>query len=146
MQWEVEVNVKDVMARTIGTAAPSDSVAHVARLMQLEDCGFIPVVEGGQAVGVVTDRDIVVRGIAVSPEDVGSRGINEVMSSPVVFVDEDAALEEAAEMMASHQIRRLAVTQGERLVGVLSYGNLEQALHGQGDAARDATLGVTAGA
>ena len=61
-------------------------------------------------------------------------------------IDADAAIEAAAHEMAVHELRRLPVMQNDRLVGILSYGNLEQALHAEGAAAAEATLGVTHGA
>jgi predicted transcriptional regulator len=55
------VHVREAMARTISTATPEDSVGRVATMMREEDCGFIPVVQEDQVVGVVTDRDLVLR-------------------------------------------------------------------------------------
>ena len=139
--------VSDAMAKTISTASPGDTLTHVATLMKEEDCGFIPVVDGEELVGCITDRDIVLRAVA----DTRPEGVNDtaghVMSRPVWTIQADAPLEDAAEEMARHEVRRLPVVNDRgHLEGVITFGNLEQALHAAGKAAADATLGVTRGA
>ena len=101
---------------------------------------------GDEVVGVLTDRDIVIRCLAGGHADTSTETIDHVMTGGVWTIDADAALEVAAHEMASHEVRRLPVTGEGRLVGILSYGNLEQAFHAQGVAATEATLGVTHGA
>lgn len=140
------MKVREVMAKTISTAGPGDTIAHAAELMKKEDCGFIPVVSGDEVVGVLTDRDIVIRCLAGGHADTSTETIDHVMTGGAWTIDADAALEVAAHEMASHEVRRLPVTEKGRLVGILSYGNLEQAFHAQGVAATEATLGVTHGA
>jgi CBS domain-containing protein len=140
------MKVREAMAKTISTAAPSDTIARVAALMKKEDCGFIPVVDGDEVVGVVTDRDIVLRCLAEGNADVLSAPVDRVMTRSAWTIEADAAIEAAAHEMAVHEVRRLPVTENGRLVGILSYGNLEQALHAHGAAAEEATLGVTHGA
>src|SRR4051794_16059457 len=139
------MKVQDAMAKTISTAEAADTIGDVAKLMKKEDAGFIPVVEDGRLVGVVTDRDIVLRCIAEgeNPIDVPVR---RVMSTNVATVQPGDDLEQAAQKMDREEIRRLAVVEdGGRVVGVLSHGNLVQATQGQG-AAKEATTGVTRGA
>ena len=139
------MKVKDAMAKSISKAAPSDSLQKVAQLMKKEDAGFMPICEGDAIVGVVTDRDIVIRGLAEGKTDLGNETAERYMSTDIVTVDADAELDEAARLMGEHEIRRLPVTQGGKLVGVLSHGNLVQAFQSEGSADR-ATLGVTRGA
>jgi len=140
------VQVRDAMAKTISTATPEDTIGRVASLMKEEDCGFIPVVRGDEVVGVVTDRDLVLRVIADGPAEVPAIPVDDVMTRSVWSVGADEPIEAAAHQMAEHGVRRLPVMDGGRLVGILSYGNLEQALHAEGPAAAEATLGVTQGA
>jgi CBS domain-containing protein len=140
------MKVRDAMAKTISTVGPQDTVKRAAELMKVEDCGFVPVVSGDRLVGVLTDRDIVIRCLAAGHDDLAHETIDHVMTSGAWTIDAESPLEAAAHEMASHEVRRLPVTEGERLVGILSYGNLEQALHAQGSAAAEATLGVTRGA
>lgn len=140
------MKVREAMATTISTARPNDTVARAAELMKMEDCGFIPVVAEDKIVGVVTDRDIVIRCLADGHADVLTETIDHVMTPSAWTIDADAPIEAAAHDMAAHELRRLPVMENDRLVGVLSYGNLEQALHAEGAAAREASLGVTHGA
>jgi CBS domain-containing protein len=133
------------MAHTISTAGPGDSIQRVAQLMKQEDAGFMPIVDdGGRLVGVITDRDIVLRCIAEG-HDVLRETAEHCMSSSPVTVEADSEIENAARIMSEHEVRRLPVIEGGRLVGVLSHGNLVQAMHSEGPA-DTATLGVTRGA
>lgn len=140
------MQVREAMAKTISTAAPGDTIGRIASLMKMEDCGFIPVVQDGGVVGVVTDRDLVIRAMAEGAAGATEIPVEEVMTRSIWSVGAADPIEAAAHAMAEHHVRRLPVMEGGRLVGILSYGNLEQALHAQGAAAAEATLGVTAGA
>jgi CBS domain-containing protein len=142
------MKVREAMAKTISTASPTATVEDVALMMRDEDCGFIPVVDDtGHVLGVVTDRDIVMRCLAEGhEEDIRHEAVEHVMTKAAWTVRPDDDIEAAAHEMAVHHIRRLPVVEDERIVGVLSYGNLEQALHAEGAAASEATLGVTEGA
>jgi len=138
------MKVQDAMAKTISTARPDDSLKRVAQLMKQEDAGFMPITDGDRLVGVVTDRDIVIRCIAEKDDLTGVRA-QDCMSREVRSVEADADLEQAAAIMEQNEIRRLAVTNGGKLVGILSHGNLVQATRSDGPGDK-ATLGVTRGA
>ncbi len=93
--------------------------------MAENDIGFVPVVhveDSGKLLGVVTDRDLVVRGYAKKRP--GSCPVQDVMSEAIITVSPDMDAEEAADLMAAHQIRRLPVVENDRLVGVLALGDL----------------------
>ena len=139
------MKVREAMAKTISTASPTDTVRQVAELMKEEDCGFVPVVEEGHLVGVVTDRDIVVRCLADGHDDLGNEMATEVMSTKVVTVGPEDDIKEAAHRMATAEVRRLPVVVDGDVVGVLSLGNLIQATQDAGPAV-EAVLGVTHGA
>lgn len=139
------MKVREAMAKTISCAAPRDTIQHVAELMKQEDTGFIPVVDGEVLMGVVTDRDIVIRCLAEGHQDPVHETVEHVMSRDVQTVSPDDELETAARTMAGEEIRRLAVVERGNLVGVLSHGNVVQATHGEGPA-QEATVGVTEGA
>ena len=139
------MKVRDAMAQTISTARPDDRLQKVAQLMKQEDAGFIPIVDGDRLQGVITDRDIVIRCLAEGKQDILNVPAKDCMSEDVVTVEADADLEEAGKLMNEREIRRLAVVDGGRLVGVLSHGNLVQATRSEGPA-DEATLGVTRGA
>jgi CBS domain-containing protein len=139
------MKVRDAMAKTISTASPTDTVRRLADVMKKENCGFVPVVEEDRLVGVVTDRDIVLRCLTNGHGDIGRELAAEIMSAAVVTVGPDDDLEEAAHRMARSEVRRLPVLEDGHIVGILSLGNLVQATEDTGPAA-EAVLGVTHGA
>jgi len=138
------MKVRDAMAKTVSSAMKSDRVIDIARKMKQEDAGFIPVVENrGTMVGVITDRDIVIRCIAEG-HDPRNESAEHVMSREVTIIGPEDDIEQAAHMMEREEIRRLPVAENGRLVGVLSHGNLVQATKNK--TAEKATEGVTRGA
>lgn len=116
------MNIRDVMTPNPRTISPDDSIQNAARVMRDEDTGVVPVVENGRTVGVVTDRDIVVR--AVADGDQPDRPVRQIISSPLVSVSPDMSTQEAAELMGEHQVRRLPVIENDHLVGIVSIGDL----------------------
>lgn len=116
------MNIRDVMTPDPCSVSPDDSVQTAARIMRDEDTGAVPVVQDGRPVGIVTDRDIVVR--AVANDGQLNRPVGEIVSEQVVSASPDMSTREAAELMGEHQIRRLAVVEDERLVGIVSIGDL----------------------
>jgi CBS domain-containing protein len=132
------------MAKTVSSATKDERVVDVARKMKQEDAGFIPIVEnGGKLIGVVTDRDIVIRCVASghSPE---ADTVEHCMTQQTITISPEDDIDQAARKMEQKEIRRLAVTENGRLVGVLSHGNLVQAIGGK--TAEKLTEGVTRGA
>lgn len=115
------MNVRDVMTGNPRTASPSDSIQTVAQIMRDEDTGVVPLVDKGRLAGVVTDRDIVVRCVA---EGKFNAKASDAASDDVVTVEPDMSTADAAELMADHQIRRLPVVEGDKLVGILSLGDI----------------------
>ncbi len=117
------MKVSDAMTPQVATAHPADSVRKVAGIMAQIDTGAVPVVEDGKVIGLVTDRDIVLRVVATGGDLSGP--ISAVMSDEVQSCLEDDNLADAAAQMANHQIRRLVVTGDKgRLVGILSLGDI----------------------
>ena len=116
------MNIRDVMTPNPRTVSPDESIQNAARIMRDEDTGAIPLVENGRPVGVVTDRDIVVRAVA----DGGQldRPVRDIATTNIVSVTPDMSTREANELMREHQVRRLPVVEGERLVGMVSLGDL----------------------
>jgi CBS domain-containing protein len=137
------MKVREAMAKSVSTAQKSSKIVEVARKMKQEDAGFMPIVEGGKLVGVITDRDIVVRCIAEghNPEQ---ETVEHCMSQQAVTISPEDEIQQAAQKMEQSEIRRLAVTENGQLVGVLSHGNLVQATGGK--IAEKVTEGVTRGA
>lgn len=119
--------VRDLMTESPTTCEPSTTVVEAARVMASEDVGPVPIVDGGRLVGIVTDRDIVVRVVAEG-QDPSSATIGDVASSDLVTVQPDTALQEAERLMAENQVRRLLVTEGDRLVGIVAQADIARAL------------------
>ena len=112
------MKVKDAMTSEPAKIGPDDGCAQAAMLMREEDCGSLPVVRDGKLVGIVTDRDIVVRA-AADGRDLKTTKVSEVMSADPVTIGPDADIDEAAKLMAQHQVRRLPVVDKGRLVGII---------------------------
>jgi len=116
--------VSDVMTGRPRAVNPQTTLTEVAELMEAEDVGSIPVVEEDRLVGMITDRDIVVRAIAKGKDPKGMPA-SAVSSRELVTVHPDDDLSDALELMARHQVRRLAVTgENESLVGVVSQADV----------------------
>ena len=116
------MNIRDVMTPNPRTVTPDDSIQNAARIMRDEDTGAVPVVENGKPIGMVTDRDIVIR--AVAEDGQLNRPVREIVSNSVICATPDMSTREASELMSEHQVRRLPVVENERLVGIVSIGDL----------------------
>lgn len=118
------MRVRDVMTTDVRVVSPEDTLQDAAQLMEDADCGILPVGEDNRVVGMVTDRDITVRGVAQgrTPDECKVR---DVMSSDVMYVFEDEPIEDAARNMSDLQLRRLpVVNRDQELVGIISLGDL----------------------
>jgi CBS domain-containing protein len=112
------MKISEIMTTKPVTVGPRATLGEVATLMRQEDCGSIPVVENGRLVGIVTDRDIVVRAIAAG-KDPKSTPVSEVMSADPVTVDPKGDVKDAERQMRERQVRRLPVVEDGRLVGII---------------------------
>ena len=132
------MNIRDVMSRDVKIASPQDTLRHAAQLMKEIDAGALPVGENDRLVGMLTDRDITIRAVALgkAPE---TCHVREVMSPDVNYVYEDESLEDAARKMGELQIRRLPVlNRDQRLVGIVSLGDVAlKEKDSAGDALKD---------
>jgi CBS domain-containing protein len=116
--------VADVMTRDVRTMKPNDTVGDAARCMDELNVGVIPVCDGDRLVGMVTDRDIVVRGVAKQGE-VKSMKLADVMSGNVRCAKEDDDVDQVLSEMAEAQIRRLPVVdENQHLVGIVTLGDI----------------------
>lgn len=117
------MRVRDVMTAGVVTARPEDTIQAVARRMSEVDTGVIPIAENGRVVGLITDRDIVLRIVAESG-DVNAP-VSSVMTTGVETVQESDNLKTAARKMSQLQIRRLVVLGDDgKLAGILSLGDV----------------------
>lgn len=116
--------ISAVMTPNPRTIQPSTPVVEAARLMRDDDIGPLPIVEGNRVVGILTDRDIVLRTIAEG-KDPQSVTAGEIASKQLVTIDPDQSLDEAAQLMAKHQVRRLPVCEEDgRLVGIVAQADV----------------------
>ena len=117
-------NVRDAMTSNPRSIELSTMVADAASLMKSEDVGSLPIVEGDQLVGMVTDRDIVIRVVAEG-KDLQATTVGEIASRDLVTVDPEQDLDDALRLMAQHQVRRLPVAEEDgRLVGILAQADI----------------------
>ncbi len=116
--------VADIMTRSVATIARDDTLQHAARRMREMDIGSLPVLDGSAVCGMLTDRDIVVRGVAegmVAQEAL----VSDVMSEDVQFARDTDTVEDAMRLMGDAQVRRVPVLDAEgRLVGIVALADI----------------------
>ena len=115
--------VRHAMTESPRTAGPGMNAADAAAMMKQFDTGVIPLAEGGRLVGLVTDRDLVVRVLAERKDPLEVR-LQEIATTAPITVSPDTKLSDARSMMAEHRIRRLPVVKAGELVGILSLGDV----------------------
>jgi CBS domain-containing protein len=117
------MKVSEVMTTDVKIADPSRSIQDAAKLMDKNDCGSLPVGEGDKLVGMITDRDIVVRAVAGGLP--ANTPIREIMTNEIKYCFEDEDIEDVADNMGDIQMRRLPVlSRDKRIVGIVSIGDL----------------------
>ncbi|MFS0645064.1 CBS domain-containing protein [Siminovitchia sp. 179-K 8D1 HS] len=115
-------HIRDIMTDEVETCSLNDNIYEVAVKMKEWDVGVIPIVEGKRLVGILTDRDIVLRCIA--EKNPPSSKVEDIMSENLFTVTPDTTTQEAARLMAKEQIRRLPVVENGELVGIVALGDL----------------------
>lgn len=116
--------VKNIMSQDISSLMKNSSVIDAAQTMKNLDVGVVPVIDdNNQVIGVVTDRDIVLRCVAEKC-DANQKKVNDVMSDHVLTVKPETDIKDAAKMMADFQVRRLPVVENNSLIGMLSLGDI----------------------
>ena len=116
--------VRDVMTPNPETVSQKDSVLQAARIMRDSDTGVVPVVDGTKIVGMVTDRDIVIRAVA-DGKNISDVQVTDVMSKSVRSLNENDSVDDALNLMSSAQVRRVPVVNSSNdLVGIVSMGDI----------------------
>ena len=116
--------IRDVMTSNPTCVTEKDSIRDAARIMKDQDTGVVPVVDGRKVIGLITDRDIVVRLIADGRNPADAR-VTEVMTKSVRKLQQDATVDEALDLMSKAEIRRAPVVdQNDELVGIVSIGDI----------------------
>ncbi|AZO10170.1 MULTISPECIES: CBS domain-containing protein [unclassified Mesorhizobium] len=132
------MKIRSCMTKDVTIANPEQSIRDVAQMMERLDAGAVPVADGDRLVGMITDRDIAIRGVAAGKGP--DAKVGDVMSPEVKYCFDDDDVERVLENMGDLQVRRLPVlNRDKRLVGIVSIGDL--ATNGKtaetGDALRD---------
>jgi CBS domain-containing protein len=132
------MKVSEAMTRKVTLCSPNDSICNAAQAMTDCNSGLLPVGEGDRLIGMITDRDIAVRGVAQGPETL----VRELMTNDVVCARPDDEIEDVANRMSEAQIRRLPVIDAQdMLCGIVSLGDLSR--EADKDCAQEALLGVS---
>jgi len=125
------MQVREIMNKDVATATANTPIGQVAKLMADKDVGSVVIVEGGKAVGIVTDRDLVINHLAEGHTH--DHAVSEAVSkggalSGLVTVKPEMDLLEAASQLGKHRVGRLPVVEGDKLVGILSAGDVSKHL------------------
>jgi CBS domain-containing protein len=116
-------SVRNAMTEDPRSIATSASVVEAAQLMREAHIGSLPITDGEQLVGMITDRDITTRVVAEAA-DLGTTSVGDVCSRDVISVEADTDHEEAVDLMARHQVRRLPVVENGRLIGIVAQADI----------------------
>jgi CBS domain-containing protein len=117
-------HIRDVMTPNPECVSEKNSLRDVARIMKDKDTGVVPVVDGKRIIGLITDRDIVVRGLAEG-KNLENVSVNEIMTRSVHTVREDASVNDVLTAMGNAEIRRVpVVNSNDELVGIVSLGDI----------------------
>ena len=120
------MKVQDCMCNNTVCVKPETNIHDVAKLMGDNHIGCVPVCDNnGKIVGILTDRDIILRGIA-SEKDTKNTPVSDIMTTKVIRTSPDAEVKDVAYVMAQNQVRRIPVVMDEKVVGILTLGNLAQ--------------------
>lgn len=119
--------LRDIMTSDVDFCTAEDNIYEAALKMRDDNVGVIPVLEDGRLIGVITDRDIVTRSVAEKKPN--STKIIDIISTDLVTGTPDMSVEEAEDLMASEQVRRLPVVEQDKLVGIVALGDF--AVHRQ---------------
>jgi CBS domain-containing protein len=136
------MRISEVMTREVRIAGPDDSIGDAARLMAQLDAGVLPVADRERLIGMVTDRDIAIRGIGAGLGP--SAKVSEVMTEDVKYCYEDDQCADIAKNMGDIQVRRLPVVdRNKRLVGIVSLGDLAVTMTPDGETIGDSLAGIS---
>ena len=138
------MKVRDVMTSSVDWVTPDTSVVKVAQLMKKDDVGSIPICKENRLIGMITDRDIVLKVVATGG-NTNNISAKDIMNTDIISVSADQDVHEAANLMSKYQIRRLPVLETGKLVGILAIGDLAiEKIHinEAGDALSDISQGA----
>ncbi|BFN03476.1 CBS domain-containing protein [Clostridium tetani] len=117
------MKINNIMTKDIVSLQAEDTVEHAAQLMKEHGVGSLPICNEGKIVGIITDRDIALRSVAMG-ESIQNQTVRNIMTSNPITVSPNISATEAAEIMSKKQIRRLPVVENKNLVGMVSLGDI----------------------
>lgn len=117
------MKVRDIMTQNIFSVDEQESVIKASQIMRDANVGSVPVRSGDEIVGIITDRDIVLRNVADN-QDVSKTSCKDIMSEQVVTCSPDMDVNEVSKLMAENQIRRIPVVENGKIIGMVSLGDL----------------------
>ncbi len=123
------MKIKDIALKEVKCASPDNSMQEIASMMRDYGVGAIPICEGDKLVGMITDRDIVITCLATG-NDVKACKASDFMTKSPRSVSPDQDVADAADIMAEEQVRRLPVVKGDKLVGIISLGDISRSAGG----------------
>ncbi|RBW69372.1 CBS domain-containing protein [Bacillus taeanensis] len=118
----MQESLQNIMSKQVVSVTPTQTVQEAAALMSEHNIGAIPVVENGQIKGMITDRDITLRSTASGGN--GQTPVSQCMTDHIVSATPDMTADEAAQLMAQNQIRRLPIVQNNQVIGMVALGDL----------------------
>lgn len=116
------MKIKEIMTTDVRTVSANDSISEAANIMKELDVGAVPVLDNNVLVGIVTDRDLVLRAVAEGKNS--KEAVANVMTKNITTVSPDTDVHRVADIMASKQIRRLPIVENNQLVGIVSIGDM----------------------
>lgn len=117
------MKIKDIMTKDVITLNENDTVEKASKLMKEHNIGSIPVCQGENVIGVITDRDITTRSIA-QEQDIKNQKVRDIMTSNPVTANPNMDVHEASRIMSERQIRRLPVVENSKITGIVALGDL----------------------
>ncbi|GFZ32891.1 CBS domain-containing protein [Clostridium zeae] len=117
------MKARDIMSKSVVSLSSNDTIERAATLMKEYDIGSVPVCDSDKVIGIVTDRDIALRAVS-SSSHTSSDSVKNIMTTNPVTASPDMSLEDLSRIMSQQQIRRIPIVENQRLVGVVSLGDL----------------------
>lgn len=117
------MKVRDIMSQDVGWVDLNANISDIAKIMKDKDVGAVPVVQNDSVKGIITDRDIVIRVIAQG-QDLNQVRAEQVMTADPVVIEESESVDTAADLMFEYQVKRLPVVKNDKIVGIVSLGDL----------------------
>lgn len=110
------------MTDRVSSVSPNSTIQDAARIMKDLNVGSVPVCEGNKPIGIITDRDIVIRNVATAGD--ANTPVSQVMTKNIIYGNPNMSDHEAADLMSTRQVRRLPIVENDNLVGIVALGDL----------------------